>query len=143
MIGFLEFLIERNVVEKVSEGRKHPDTKQGIPTQIRAKQGLIDFLLRRDVSPFDVENTYPQIVLKSDKRSGKEITAYEETDSTKSMDGRITDINRVLLNHWADLEIPNSGLIALQDKGIHLLETLYHRRKLHRVFNNGIFEDGG
>ena len=99
LIRFLEFLIERNLVEKVSEGRKHPDAKQGIPTQIRAKQGLIDFLLQGDMSPSDVENTYPQIVLKTDKRSGKEIIAYEETDSTKAMDSRITDINKVLLNH--------------------------------------------
>ena len=143
MIGFLEFLIEQNLVDKVSDGRKHPDAKQGIPTQIRAKQGLIDFLLQGDVSPVDVENTYPQIVLKSAKRSGKEIITYQETDSTKAMDGRITDINKVLLNHWADLEIPHSDFIALEDKGIHLQETLYRRRKLHRVFNNGIFEDGG
>ena len=79
MVGFLEFLIERNLVEKVSDGRKHPDAKQGIPTQIRAKQGLIDFLLQGEVSPFDVENTYPQIDLKSDKRSGKEIITYQES----------------------------------------------------------------
>ena len=143
LIRFLDFLIERNLVEKVSDGRKHPDAKQGIPTQIRAKKGLIDFLLQGDMSPFDVENTYPQIILKSDKRSGKEIIAYQETDSIKAMDSRITDINKVLLNHWADIEIPHSDFIALQDKGIHLLETLYRRRKLHRVFNNGTFEDGG
>ena len=60
MIGFLEFLIERNLVDKVSDGRKHPDAKQGIPTQIRAMESLIDFLQQGDVSPFDFDNTYLQ-----------------------------------------------------------------------------------
>ena len=143
LIGFLDFLIERNLVEKVSEGRKHPDAKQGIPTQIRAKQGLIDFLQQGDLNPFDIQNTYPQIILKSDRRSGKEIIAFEETDFTKAMESRITRINNVLLRHWADIEIPHSDLVSLKDKGIYLQETLYRRRKLHRVFNNGKFEDGG
>ena len=143
LIRFLDFLIERNLVEKVSDGRKHPDAKQGIPTQIRAKQSLIDFLQQGDVSPFDFDNTYPQIVLKSDKRSGKEIIDFEKTDLTNAMESKITRINNNLLNHWADIAIPHEDLIALKDKGVFLEETLYRRRKLHRVFNNSTFEDGG
>ena len=36
LIGFLEFLLEEELVEKVSDGRKHPDARHGIPTQIKA-----------------------------------------------------------------------------------------------------------
>jgi hypothetical protein len=52
-------------------------------------------------------------------------------------------INRVLLNHWADIELPHSKLMALRDKGIYLEETLYTRRTVYRVFNNSTFDDGG
>ena len=59
------------------------------------------------------------------------------------MVSRITRINNVLLNHWSDIEIPYSDLIELKGKGIYLEETLYRRRKLNRVFNNGTFDHGG
>ena len=47
----LRFFAERNLIEVVSGGRKHPDAKYGIPTQIRARQGLIDYLDQDDASP--------------------------------------------------------------------------------------------
>jgi len=143
VIRFLEFLIERNLIQKVSDGRKHPDAKQGIPTQIRAKQSLINFMQQGGASSLDIVNTHPQIILKSDKKSGKEIIAFEKTDLTNAMESKISRINNVLLNHWADIEIPHSDLIALKDKGIYLEETLYQRRRLHRVFNNSTFDNGG
>ena len=143
VIRFLEFLIERNLIQKVSDGRKHPDAKQGIPTQIRAKQSLINFMQQGGASSLDIVNTHPQIILKSDKKSGKEIIAFEKTDLTNAMESKITRINNVLLNHWADIEISHSDLIALKDKGIYLEETLYQRRRLHRVFNNSTFDNGG
>ena len=143
LIGFLEFLLEAELLEKVSDGRKHPDAKHGIPTQIKAEKRLIDFLIQGEPKPFDFVSTYPPIILKSDKKSGKEAIDFEKTDFTNAMVSRITRINNVLLNHWSDIEIPYSDLIELKDKGIHLEETLYRRRKLHRVFNNGTFDHGG
>ena len=95
------------------------------------------------MSPFDIENTYPQIVLKSDKRSGKEIIDFEKTDLTTAMESKITRINNNLLNHWTDIAIPHEDLIALKDKGVFLEETLYRRRKLHRVFIIVVLKMGG
>ena len=50
----LDFLSSSNLIEIVSEGRKHPDAKHGIPTQIRARQGLIDYLDQEDIGPADL-----------------------------------------------------------------------------------------
>lgn len=143
LIGFLEFLLEEDLVEKVSDGRKHPDAQQGIPTQIKAGKRLMNFLIQGETKPLDFISTYPLIILKTDKRYGGELIDFEKTDFTTAMDSRISRINNVLLNHWADIEIPYSDLIKLKDKGIRLEEMLYRRRRLHRVFNNSTFDQGG
>ena len=51
---FLDYLCGRHLIEIVSKGRQRPNAKQGIPTQVRAKQGLIDYLDQGDVSPLDI-----------------------------------------------------------------------------------------
>jgi hypothetical protein len=138
--GFLDFLVRKNLVELVSEGKKHPDAKQGIPTQIRAKKGFISFLNQGDISPFDFQYHRIPIVLKSEDKT---VIPYEQTDLTEAMASLVNIINRVLLNHWADIELPHSKLMALRDKGVYLEKTLYSRRTVYRVFNNGTFDDGG
>ena len=59
------------------------------------------------------------------------------------MESQVNIINRVLMNHWTDIELPHSKLMALRDQGIYLEETLYSRRTVYRVFNNSTFDDGG
>ena len=141
--NFLKYLFDEGYVEKVADGRKHPDARYGIPTQIRATSAIIDILDQGDINPFDFITTYPQIVLKTDKSSGKEFVIFKKTDLTNAMESKITRINNVLQSHWADLAIPHSDLINLAEKGIYLEDKFYRRRKLHRVFNNSTFEDGG
>ena len=143
IVRVLDFLVERGFAEIVSPGRKHPDAKQGIPTQVRGKKSFLEFLDHGDVSCLDIETTHPQVILKSDKKSGKALVDFEQTDTSRDMNDQVTLINKVLLDHWADLEIPHKDLLALQDKGIYLEKTLYTRRRLHRVFNNSSFEYGG
>ena len=67
--GFLDFLVRQNHVELVSEGKKHPDAKQGLPTQIRAKKGFISFLTQGDISPFDFQYRRSPIDLKSNDKT--------------------------------------------------------------------------
>ena len=95
VIGFLEFLVQRNFVELVSEGKKHPDVKQGLPTQIRARNGFTGFLVQGDVRPFDFEMNIISLVLKS---NDKTVISFEETNLTKAMESGVNLINRVLLN---------------------------------------------
>ena len=140
VVGFMEFLVRQNHVELVSEGKRHPDAKQGLPTQIRAKKGFIGFLTQGDISPFDFQYRRNPIDLKDNKKT---VVPYEPTDLSEAMESLVNIINRVLLNHWADIELPHSKLMALRDKGIYLEETLYSRRTVYRVFNNRSFDDGG
>ena len=140
VVGFLDYLVRQNHVELVSEGKKHPDAKQGLPTQIRAKKGFISFLTQGDISPFDFQYRRNPIDLKSNEKT---VIPYEATDLSEAMESLVNIINRVLLNHWADIELPHSKLMALRDQGIYLEETLYSKRTVYRVFNNGTFDDGG
>ena len=53
------------------------------------------------MSPFDIDNTYPQIVLKSDKRSGKEIIDQIGGWSSSDVGESYGDGHRVLvLSNW-------------------------------------------
>ena len=76
----LDFFLSGNLIEIVSEGRKHPDAKQGIPTQIRARQGLIDYLDQDDASPFNFRSEYPQLVLKAGKEDSKRHLTIPDTN---------------------------------------------------------------
>ena len=143
IVRVLDFLVKRGFVEIVSIGRKHPNAKKGIPTQVRETKSFLEFLDHGDVSCLDIETTRPQIILKSDKDSGKALIDFEDTEASRGMNDRVTIINEVLLDHWADLEIPHKDLLALKDKGIDLEKTLYTGRRLRRIFNNSSFEYGG
>jgi hypothetical protein len=66
--GFLDYLVRQNHVELVSEGKKHPDAKQGLPTQTRTKKDFISFLARGDISLFDFQYRRNPIDLKSNVR---------------------------------------------------------------------------
>ncbi len=88
----LSFFGERNLVEVVSEGRKHPDAKQGIPTQIRARQGLIDYLDQDDASPFDFRSVYPQLVLKAGKEDSKRHLTIPDTDEAQQLASGVDQI---------------------------------------------------
>ena len=63
----LDFLSSSNLIKIVSEGRKHPNAQQGIPTQIRARQGLMDYLDQDEISPLHFCTEYPQLILKAGK----------------------------------------------------------------------------
>ena len=81
----LRFFAERNLIEVVSEGRKHPDAKYGIPTQIRPRQGLIEYLDQNDASPFDFRSVYPQLVLKAGKEDSKRHLTIPDTDEAQRL----------------------------------------------------------
>ena len=68
---FLDFLSNQHLIEIVSKGRKHPDAKQGLPTQVPARRRLIDYPDQGDVSTSDVINNHPPIILKSSRVDGR------------------------------------------------------------------------
>ena len=140
--GFLDYLCGRHLIEIVSKGRKHPNAKQGIPTQVRAKQGLIDYLDQGDVSPSDISRTYPSIILKASRAEGKKPLRLERNEVTQELEAGVNQINKLLLNRWADLEIPDADMAKLREEGINLPSRLYTHRTVYRVFNNGSFDQG-
>ena len=89
----LDFFLSRNLIEIVSEGRKHPDAKQGIPTQIRARQGLIEYLDQDDASPFDFRSEYPQLVLKAGREDSKRHLTIPDTDEAQQLALGVDQIN--------------------------------------------------
>ena len=51
-------LLSRNFIEIVSDGGKGPNAKYGIPSQIKARQGLTDYLDREDIGPVDLRRVF-------------------------------------------------------------------------------------
>jgi hypothetical protein len=141
--SFLDYLSGRHLFEIVSEGRKHPDAREGIPTQVRAKQGLIDYLEQGDVSSFDLSRTYPPIILKASRAEGKKPLRLERNEVTEKLEAGVNRINALLLKRSADLQIPDADMAKLREEGINLPSRLYTHRTVYRVFNNGSFDQGG
>ena len=139
----LDFFLSRNLIEIVSEGRKHPDAKQGIPTQVRARQGLIDYLDQDDASPADFRSEYPQLVLKAGKEDSKRHLTIPDTNEAQQLALGVDQINKMLGFHWADIELPDAELKQIDVSGLHLPEALYQERTVRQIFNNGSFEEGG
>ena len=77
----------------MSEGRKHPDAKYGIPTQIRAQQGLIEYRDQDDASPFDFRSEYPQLVLKAGREDSKRHLTIPDTDEAQQLALGVDQIN--------------------------------------------------
>ena len=143
VMTLLDFFLSRNLIEIVSEGRKHPDAKQGIPTQIRARQGLIEYLDQDDASPFDFRSVYPQLVLKAGKEDSKRHLTIPDTDEAQQLALGVDQIDEMLGFHWADIELPDAELKQIDVSGLNLPEALYQERTVRRIFNNGSFDEGG
>ena len=95
----LYLLSSSNLIEIVSEGRKHPDAKQGIPTQIRARQSLIDYLDQDDASPFGFRLEYPQLALKAGKEGSKRHLTIPDTHEAQQLASDVDQINEVFNFH--------------------------------------------
>jgi hypothetical protein len=90
------------------------------------------------------------IILKAPKndQGNKTLIDYEDTADTLAMRGKLKLINENIGKQWIDLKITDEQFTELQDK----LSTIDNEDKspinftntnLHRVFNNGSFEQGG
>ncbi len=139
----LDFLSSSNLIEIVSEGRKHPKAQQGIPTQIRARQGLMDYLDQDEISPLHFCTEYPQLILKAGKEDSKRHLTIPDTDEAQQLALRVDQINEMLGFHWADIELPDAELKQINVSGLHFSEALYQEQTVRRIFNNASFEEGG
>ena len=139
----LDFLSSSNLIEIVSEGRKHPNAQQGIPTQIRARQGLIDYLDQDEISPLHFCTEYPQLILKAGKEDSKRHLMIPDTLEAQQLASGVDQINEMLDFHWADIELPDAELKQIDVSGLHFPDALYNERTVRRIFNNGSFDEGG
>ena len=64
------------------------------------------------MSCLDIEATHPQVIPQVRQKSGKALIDFEQTILLKDMNDQVTLINEVLLDHWADLEIPQGFIGA-------------------------------
>jgi hypothetical protein len=73
---------------------------------------------------------------------------FTETEETRGFLQRISQLNEFLKLHWIDILKPDDEFSAIVNQN-HQLDVksryidLVFQRTLHRVFNNGIFDNGG
>lgn len=143
VIVLLDFLSSSNLIEIVSEGRKHPKAQQAIPTQIRARQGLMDYLDQDEISPLHFCTEYPQLILKAGKEDSKRHLTIPDMLEAQQLASGVDQINEMLDFHWADIELPDAELKQTDVSGLHFPDALYNERTVRRIFNNWSFDEGG
>ena len=142
MKTLLTFLSDRNLIEIASKGKKHPDAKTGIPTQIRAQQGLFEYL-NQDAGEYDLRAVHPPVILKATKEEGKKTIIYETDHHIEEIEQGVDLINQKLLESWPDIQLSDQDMARFKDEGIDLCPKIYTHRTVYRVFNNGTFDEGG
>ncbi|WP_434055044.1 MAG: hypothetical protein RDA78_09320 [Roseibium sp.] len=108
------------------------------------------------IGSFFVVAPIPLIRMREKKIEGKKKSIpTPDTDEAIEMANRLTRFNNFLDDHWIDLCVPDADFrLAFENQNTADTEYLErdqetrvadldHGRRLHRVFNNGTFEDGG
>jgi hypothetical protein len=133
LIRVIDGLVELGLIEQ-KKGFYDPTTEIGFQSVIRATIKLIGLIESSAVAPFMIgrSSVEPELIVLRDSQ-GIEID-YEHQDSVEQMRENLRVYNTLLKQAKFHLSCPSEML----PKGID-----WGRISLHRVFNNGSFEEGG
>lgn len=124
-------------------------------SRVRATDKLIDLVRNRGlVSPLMIKtHKDTETIILRDKK--KKVVDYADTDETDCMRSNLKVINGILDQTLINIYLPNTELTTLIRRMItgQLESDIEHeeprgaldfnRRRVHRVFNNGSFDQGG
>jgi len=125
------------------------ETLQGSLTKFVARDELLERLHEIEDHPaltikpdLDVES----IILRDVIDGQRKAIEYDDTPKTEEYRRNLKTINRCFQKHWADLEIKDADLAALEDRISSDDEKQpidLSARSLVRIFANGSFKEGG
>ena len=150
----MDFLIDAEFMEMISEGIWHPDPNKRRTGRYRATDRLINLCHEHDVNPYMITRyrTYEIIVLRA-KRKGKQrqgdLINYKNTQFTKRARADLEKINEFIAGHNINLDITDDQEEALRDRMQNRDDPArdnyldFTKTHLRRIFNNGSFEQGG
>jgi hypothetical protein len=148
-IAVFDGLLSLGYIEITKEGYFDRATLQGSLTKFVARDELLERLHEIQNHPaltikpdFDRES----IILRNVIDGQRKAIEYDDTPKTEEYRRNLKTINQCFQKHWADLEIKDSDLAALEDR------ISSHDEKqpidlsalsLVRIFSNGSFKEGG
>lgn len=133
-------------------GFKDRESGKGYQSRIRANPKLIELIKQNNINScmIDRHELEDMIQLRSEKDEygNYQLIDYDDTKETDRMRDNLEKINDFLFNTFIDIYLPNREFAKLQDR-LTNSDNEDHRpinlfaRKLHRVFNNNGFDQGG
>ncbi len=131
------------VIRTVARGGKFPGS-QGTRTVIEATGGLFEFIPATAMSWEAIGREAPRevLVLKGPKPAGGEAQEieYRETETTKRLRREVEALNRTLATAPVFLLPGTESGLGLGEDGQPIDPS---RRYLRRIFNNGVWNEGG
>jgi len=130
------------------------ETGIGRVTRIIATKKLIDKLRSVPLVSINRDPGPEIIILKNEKKMA---VAYEATAFTRQAEANLKSINHLLSQHWYDLDLTDDQFEELtlrmcighlearqrKDNDVKPAGVDFSARSLHRIFNNGDWDQGG
>lgn len=123
------------------------ESGKGFHARMRATPKLINMIQNNKINRYMIKrNELEEIIILKNKDEEK--IDYEDTDETNRMRKNLDEINEWLSKTFIDIYIPDKEFLQLQKKlalsGEDGKEPInFLAKKLHRVFNNESFHQGG
>jgi hypothetical protein len=146
-----DLLLQAGYINLVLAGFNDPLTGIGRTTRIKATPKLIERLT-------NVRLTIPRISTRTQgiesiilRNSDKRAIEYQDDNATRDMRAALENVNAHLQRQWIDLRITDRKLERLQSRmTLDFIQGERERgaidltrRTLHRIFNNGDWQQGG
>jgi hypothetical protein len=147
-------LVELGYVQETQRGFHDPRSGIGFVTRVRATSQLIELLIGHGgltmakLSHRSDRDAQEVIILRDRDKYDIE---YRDTKLTKQMRSDLMRINAALAAHWLDLYLTDNEIAALNARmandnrtdGRKPPHVNFAARRLRRIFNNGVWTDGG
>lgn len=136
-------------IEETQKGFYDPVKMQGKLTQYKPTDKLVKLIAELDGHPaiYFLPNLDQETVLLRQKTNKhKELIDYVDTELTKRHRSKLTEINKCLLRHWLDIELPDTEYAALAQSIQNRADKNpidFSKRTLVRIFSDPDFEHGG
>ena len=137
------------LIEVTKDGYYDRETLQGSLTKFVARDELLERLHGIEVHPalsIQPDPNSESILLRNVIEGHRQYVDYNETPKTYEYRQNLKTINQCFLKHWADIEIKDSQLDALEARISADDEKSpidLSARTLVRIFSNGSFKEGG
>ena len=148
-IAVFDGLLTLGYIEVTKDGYYDHETLQGSLTKFVARDELLERLHEIEDNPaltIKPDLDRESVILRNVIDGQRKAIEYDDTPKTEEYRQNLKTINQCFQKHWADLEIKDTELDALEVRigtGDEKQSIDLSARSLVRIFSNGSFKEGG